>query len=197
MTKFEELKSLSDEDTEYKMLIEVTKEYPNQTGSPMLKSGKATQIAIHNCLPKDIRLPQNVRVKIKDVKTGMNLLYLIKTDVDQNRKEYSVKELDAVLKISNSAVVGKKKSEDIKTTFDKFKQKNKNLRFATIILSERLSYPDKIIYPEAEVYALVFRKKRAKELYLKKTIEQLKKDGELRKPEEKGLKELLIFLKSE
>ena len=125
----------------------------------------------------------------------MNLLYLLKTDVDQNRKDYSVDELDAVLKISNNAVVGKKKSKDIKTTFDKFKQKNKNLkRFATIILSERLSYPDKISYPEPEVFTLVIRKKRARELYLKKTIEQLKKDGELRKPKGKGLKDLLIFL---
>jgi hypothetical protein len=82
MTKFEELKPLGNEDEEYKMLIEVTKEYPNQTGSSMLKSGKATQIAIHNHLSKDIRLPQNVKVKIEDVKTRMHLLYLLKTDVD-------------------------------------------------------------------------------------------------------------------
>jgi hypothetical protein len=104
--------------------------------------------------------------------------------------------LDAVLKISNNAVVGKKTSDDIKTTFDKFTQKNKNLRLAVIVLSERLSYPDKIVYPRARVFTLVIRKKRTKELYLKKTIAQLKKDGELRKPEEKGLKDLLIFLKS-
>jgi hypothetical protein len=118
MTKFEELEPLVDEDEEYKMLIEVTKEYPNQTGSTQQKSGKATQTVIHNHLSKDVRLPQNLEVKIQEVETRMNLLYLLKIGVDQNRKDYSVDDLDAVLKISNNAVDGKKASERIKNTFN-------------------------------------------------------------------------------
>ncbi len=203
MTNFEELREISEDDDEYRLLIEVAEEFEEQKkGSIKTKSGKATQIVIHKfLLIKGIRLPCNLEVKIEEVKTRMNLLYLLKPGIETDKSQYSVNDLVVVVKIINNAV-GKNYAERIRNTFAKFAQINQNLRFAVVVLSENLLPPTPYIYAMKQddfgnlvgVFTLVIRKTSAFELYLRETVVKLNKNGELRKPKETGLKDLLAFL---
>jgi hypothetical protein len=123
----------------------------------------------------------------------MNLLFLLKTGINRKEQEYSINDVDRVLKITNNAV-GKATSEKIRRKFEEFAQFNHNLRFCTVVLSERLSYP----YPIAldKVFTLIIRKKPARKLYLRETVIETQKNGELRKPIEKGWDELQRYLAS-
>ncbi len=194
MAEFDELDPLAKEDEEYKMFIEYTEEFKKQEkGSIKHKSGKATQIAIHNLLYRNgIRLPQNPEAKIQEVETRMNLLYLLKIGVDKNRIDYSIRDVDAVLKTTATAV-GKTTSERIRDTFNKFEQSNPKLRFLAVVLSERLSYPYPITLDI--VFTLVAREKKADKLYLKETVVSMQEKGDLRKPKEDGFEDLLKYLK--
>lgn len=199
MSQFEELEVLSKESEEYQMLMGVAEEFDRlQTGSAHTKSGKATQMIIHQfLLGKNFRLPKTPEVEITEVQTKMNLLYLLNTRAGGNKSQYSVHELDVVLKIVNNAV-GKNYKDKIKNTFEKFKRANPKLCFAVIVLSEsaymhRLKTED--FGEQARLFTLITRKKSAHELYLKKTVEQLWENGELRKPEDDGLTDLMEWLK--
>ena len=195
MTDFDDLRPLKTEDEEFHMLLGVTEEFQRQSkGSLNQKSGKATQKVIHKYLVgKMVNLPLNPEARIQEVKTRMDLLFLLKTGITRKELEYSINDIDMVLKITNNAV-DKATSERIRRKFEEFAQFNHNLRFCTVVLSERLSYP----YPIAldKVFTLVIRKKKAHELYLKETIIEMQKSGELRKPTEKGWDELQRYLTS-
>ena len=195
MAEFDELDPIAKEDNEFKMFTEYTEEFKKQErGSKQQKSGKATQIAIHNYLFRNgIRLPQKPEVKIQEVETRMSLLYLLKTKVDQNRTYYSIRDdVVAVLKTTTNAV-GKTTSKNIRRTFNKFKKFNPKLCFLAVVLSERLSYTYPITLPK--VFTLVAREKKADKLYLKKTFVSMQKNGDLRKPKEDGLEDLVKYLK--
>ena len=138
-----------------------------------------------------VNLPVNPEVKIREVKTRMDLLFLLKMGTSRNELEYSINDIGIVLKVTNNAV-GKTTSENIRRKFEEFARFNPNLRFAVVVLSERLSY----LYPITfdKVFTLVARKKKAHQLYLKETIIRMQKNGDLRKPTEKGWEELQRFL---
>lgn len=193
MTDFDDLRPLETGDEEYGMLLEVTEEFQKQEkGSPNQKSGKATQKVIHkHLIEKMVNLPVNPEVKIREVKTRMDLLFLLKMGTSRNELEYSINDIGIVLKVTNNAV-GKTTSENIRRKFEEFARFNPNLRFAVVVLSERLSY----LYPITfdKVFTLVARKKKAHQLYLKETIIRMQKNGDLRKPTEKGWEELQRFL---
>jgi hypothetical protein len=149
---------LKEEDEEYKMLIDLVEEYRKQEkGSTTQKSGNATLNVIHeHLIGKGIKLPKNPKVKIREVKTRMNLLYLLKAEVDRNQSDYSVHDLDAVLKISNNAVGSSEEntpSEPVRNTFEKFRQRNGNLRFYVVVLVESPNYKNRF----QNALVLVFR----------------------------------------
>ena len=169
---------------ESEMLIHFVQEYQKQEkGSTTQKSGKATQKVIHKHLTdKGIKLPQNPEVKIREVKTRMNLLYLLKEPVSRDRLEYSVHDLDAVLKISNTAVGSSKDntpSEPVRKTFERFKQLNGKLRFYVVVLIENPKYKNRF----KDALVLVFRDpKIPKVLYDDVSlIEDLVKHNKLKK----------------
>jgi len=203
MVQFEELEELSEETEEYQMLLEVAKELKKEGKVSTVNSGKATRLVIHKHLSeKGINLTQNPEVKIREVKTRKNLLYLLKKEVSSDKSEYSVQDLYAVLKIVNNAV-GEDYQDKIKETFKDFEQVNKNLRFGVVVLSE-----NSIVNPYmhrlrqenfgsfAKLFTLIVRKRAANKLYLKETIKQLLRDGELKKPEENGLEDLMNWSKN-
>jgi len=139
---------LKEEDEEYTMLIDLVEEYQKQEkGSTTQKSGNATLNVIHeHLIGKGIKLPKNPKVKIREVETKMNLLYLLKAEVDRNQSDYSVHDLDAVLKISNTAVGSSRENtptQPVSNTFKKFRQQNKNLRFYVVVLVEHPNYKNK------------------------------------------------------
>lgn len=198
MTKFEELEPLVDEDTEYKMLIEVTKEYPNQTGSPSQKSGKATQTVVRKYLKNhDLNVSKN-NVSIEHSKK-MHLL-ILKKGIPTNEEDYSRNQVHIVLDIRNNAVYDK--NVIIGNKFNEIEHQTKVSRFAVIVLSERVSplyrhviTKEKIGKENCEVFTLVARKKPAYKLYLKETVVKMQKNGELCKPKEDGLEDLVTYLK--
>ena len=193
MTNFDELRPLTNQDKEVQMLLEVTEEVKKQEkGSINQKSGKASQKVVRKHLTDmGANLAQNLEAKIQEVETKMNLLFLLNAGIDQNKPEYSIHDVNTVLKITNNAV-GKTTSEKIRSTFEKFARHNQNLRFAVVVLSERLSYNYPIKFDN--VFTLIARRKRAHKLYLKETVIRMQKDEELRKPIENGWDDLKGFL---
>jgi len=184
------MSELTLEDEEFQMLRDVTKEYSKQkSGSSTQKSGKATQIVIRNHLLERGFKVAELDAKIPE-KGKMNLLFLLKTSTP-TKPEYSLKDdVYAVLKITNNAV-GKTVSERIGNKFDELGQLNQKLRFATVVLSERISYD----YPIniGEVFTLIARKKSAHKLYLEETIMKMLRDKELSKTGE--WEKLIDYLK--
>lgn len=148
---------LNEHHEEYKILMDYVDEYQKQkSNSKRYKSGIATLNVIHKHLKeRGIRLHDNPRVKISEVETKMNLLYVLKTGVNLNKPEYSVHDLDAVIKISNNAVGDSKNntpSEPVKNIFEKFKRFNKKLRTYVVVLVENSNY--KNAFKEAFVLML-------------------------------------------
>jgi hypothetical protein len=187
---------LTNHDEEYWMLKDYVDEYQKQkSNSKQYKSGNATLNVIHNYLiGKDIRLPKNPKVKIKEVKTRMNLLYLLKGLVNQNQSDYSVHDLDAVLKISNNAVGSSKEntpSEHVRNTFEKFRQQNENLRFCVVVLVESPNYKNRF----QDAFVLVFRNPEISKVVYDDAdlIDNLMKKNQLKKT--RKWEELLTFLK--
>jgi len=167
---------LAREDEEFQMLLDVTKEFPRQSGSIPQKSGKATMKVIRDHLVEN----HHFRIAKLDAKIPekgkMNLLFFLKT-YTPTKLQYSLKDdVDTVLKITNNAV-GKATSKKIGDKFDELEQLNQKLRFATVVLSESISYN----YPIdiREVFTLVARKKRAHKLYLRETVMKMLEEGEL------------------
>lgn len=198
MAQFEELEKLFEETEEYQMLMEVAEELKKHGKVSTVNSGKATRLVIHKHLrDKGVKLPQNPEVRILEVKTRKNLLYLLKTKVESDKSDYSVQNLYAVLKIVNNAV-GEDYKDKIEDTFKDFEQVNKNLRFGVVVLSENSvlkPYTHRLKQENfgsfAKLFTLIIRKRAAHKLYLKETVMQLLRDGELRKPEENCLEDLV------
>jgi hypothetical protein len=150
---------------------------------------------------KGIKLPQNPEVRICEVKTRKNLLYLLKAEVESDKSEYSAQNLYAVLKIVNNAV-GEDYKDKIENTSRDFERVNKNLRFGVVVLSENSvlkPYMHRLKQENfgsfVKLFTLIIRKRAAHKLCLTETVTQLLRDGELRKPEENGLDDLVNWSK--
>jgi hypothetical protein len=204
MSEFSSYRILSEKSDEYRMLIDVADEFNRQEGgSTTQRSGNATLNVISKYLiGKGFKLPQDPKVTIQEVKSRMNLLYLLKSGIPNNKSEYSVKDVNAVLKIVNNAV-GERYNDKIKNRFLEFRSENPTLRFAVVVLSENSVFnPYKHCLKEdnfsgiAELFTLIFRENAADELYFKNTIERLSANKELRKPHNKGLEDITSWLSS-
>jgi hypothetical protein len=167
---------LSKEHEEFEMLREWTEEFPKQAGSPSQKSGKATQIVIHNHLlmRKRLNVAKDLDARIPE-KGQMNLLFLLKTGINSAKPEYSLDEVNTVINVTNNAV-GDKLTE-IENKFKRFREKQRNLRFAIVVLIERSNYQHKI--EGRNVFTLLIHKERVHPLYLKETIVEMQENGKL------------------
>jgi hypothetical protein len=164
MSEFDRLKKpfLTEKDEECQMLKDFAREYNKQEkGSTRQKSGNATHNVIQQHLigKEGIKLPKNSKVKIREVETKMNLLYLLNKKADTNQSDYSVHDLDGVLKTSNNAVGSSKEntpSEPVRNTFEKFRQRNKELRFGVVVLIENPEYMNRFKGP-FRAFTLIYR----------------------------------------
>ena len=137
MTDYRNLPFLTEQDEEYQMLIEVTEEFQKQyVGSAMQKSGKATMNVVRNHLLKGGLNIAKLEARIPE-KGNMNLLFMLKAVTPTT--DYSLNDVDTVLKVTNTGVT-KTASEPIRIKFGELRKRNKNLRFAVVVLSERLSF---------------------------------------------------------
>lgn len=189
MSEFDRLEKpfLTKKDEECQMLKDFIREYKKQEkGSPRQKSGNATQNVIHQHLfgKEGIRLPKNSKVKIREVKTKMNLLYLLNKKADTNQSDYSVHDLDAVLKTSNNAVGSSKEntpSEPVSSMFEKFGQENKELRFGVVVLIENPEYINR--FKEPVTFTLIYRDPKTPKVLYDNVglIDDLLKNNQLKK----------------
>jgi hypothetical protein len=199
MGEFEGFEKLSKDSTEYRLLSGVCKEFEKQeSGSISQRSGNATTEVIHDYLVEaGLKLPIEPKVRVHEVRTKMNLLYLLKPDASRKDTIFRASDITFVLKIVNNAV-GEDNQNRIKDIFNQFKVRNANIRFAVIVLSEAPSYKYALMqknFGTTRVFTLALRGKSAKLLYQAPTIKKLQEAGELIKPKNNGLLDLLQFLK--
>ena len=146
MSHYGELKAplLTKKDEEYQMLMEVAEEYLHQERekTAQKKSGAATEVVIReHLLRRGFNLTFNPNIKL----VGSNIkndLFLLKSTINPDQKEYSPNEVKLVIEIKNNAVANQ--SEIIKENFDELKKLSKDLSFAVIVLSEKKGYTHEI-----------------------------------------------------
>jgi hypothetical protein len=135
---------LTKKDEEYQMLMEVAEEYLHQERekTAQKKSGAATEVVIReHLLRRGFNLTFNPNVKL----AGSNLkndLFLLRSRINPDQKEYSPGEVNLVIEIKNNAVANQ--SEIIKENFDELRKLSSELRFAVIILSEKKGYTHEV-----------------------------------------------------
>ena len=146
MSHYGELKAplLTKKDEEYQMLMEVAEEYLHQERekTAQKKSGAPAEVVIReHLLRRGFNLTFNPNVKIagSDIK---NDLFLLKSTINPDQKEYPPNEVKLVIEIKNNANANQ--SEIIKGNFDALKKLSKDLRLAVVILSEKKGYTHEV-----------------------------------------------------
>ena len=146
MSHYGELKAplLTKKDEEYQMLMEVAEEYLHQERekTAQKKSGAPTEVVIReHLLRRGFNLTFNPNVKIAGSNTK-NDLFLLKSTINPDQKEYPPNEVKLVIEIKNNANANQ--SEIIKGNFDELKKLSKDLRLAVVILSEKKGYTHEV-----------------------------------------------------
>jgi len=123
-------------------------------------SGKATEDVIRDQLLKKGFNMSKTRVQIYPLKKEIDLL-LLKPRIDPTKLTYSPDEVDTILEIKNNAVTDQTKRT--RKNFDQLKAIAKNVRFAFVVLSERITYlhrvtSERLGYP---VFELISRRRSA------------------------------------
>lgn len=123
-------------------------------------SGKETENVIRDRLIKKGLNISQTRVHISGSALEIDLL-LLKPGVDSTKSTYSPSEVDTVLEIKNNAVTDQ--TTKTKANFDELKEIAPDLRFAYVVLSERITYtyrvlPEDLGYP---VFELISRRRSA------------------------------------
>jgi hypothetical protein len=197
--------TLTADDEEYTMLIEVCEEFEKQKTDKTAreKFGSATETVLRNhLLRRKLNLSLNADVVIEGSKIKNGLL-LLKSGVDPSQKVYSVDVVKMVLEVKNNAVGGKllkngKQENPNKTLRFKFNELEAltNVRnFGVVVLSEMLLPPktpykwrfkeEAIGKQNCKVFTLVARQLYpAGGLYVKSNIEKMLQDGQMKKTEE-------------
>jgi hypothetical protein len=146
MSHYGELKTplLTKKDEEYQMLMEVAEEYLHQERekTAQKKSGAAVEVVIReHLLRRGFNLTFNPNIKLM----GSNIkndLFLLRSTINPDQKEYSPSEVNLVIEIKNNAVANQ--SEIIKENFDELRKLSSELRFAAVILSEKKGYAHEV-----------------------------------------------------
>jgi len=197
--------TLTADDEEYTMLIEVCEEFEKQKTDKTAreKFGSATETVLRNhLLRRKLNLSLNADVVIEGSKIKNGLL-ILKSGVDPSQKVYSVDVVKMVLEVKNNAVGGKllkngKQENPNKTLRFKFNELEAltNVRnFGVVVLSEMLLPPktpykwrfkeEAIGKQNCKVFTLVARQLYpAGGLYVKSNIEKMLQDGQMKKTAE-------------
>ena len=146
MSHYGELKAplLTKKDEEYQMLMEVAEEYLHQERekTTQKKSGVPTEVVIReHLLRRGFNMTFNPNIKL----AGSNIkndLFLLKSTINPDQKEYAPSEVNLVIEIKNNAVASQ--SEMIKEKFDELRKLSSELRFAAVILSEKKGYTHEV-----------------------------------------------------
>ncbi len=197
--------TLTANDEEYTMLLEVCEEFENQKTdkTARAKSGSAPEIVVRNhLLKRKLNLSLNPDVLIEGSKIKNGLLFL-KNGVDPNQNVFSPDAVKMVLEVKNNSVGSKVlkngKHEDpnktLRLRFNELEALTNVRNFAVVVLSETLLPPKgpyKWRFKEAaigkqncKVFTLVARSMYpAGGLYMKSNIEDLLQGGQMRRTEE-------------
>ncbi len=146
MYQFNDLKKalLTKKDEEYQMLLEVAEEFIHQERekTAQKKSGAPTEVVIReHLLRRGFNLTFNPNIKLVG-SNKKNDLFLLKSTINPDQKEYSPNEVNLVIEIKNNAVANQ--SEILRKNFDELKKLSPDLRFAVVILSEKKGYSHEV-----------------------------------------------------
>jgi hypothetical protein len=208
MPKYSKNPTLTANDEEYIMLIEVCEEFEKQKIDKIAheQSGNPAEIVIRNhLLRRNLNLSKNPNVTIQGSKIKNDLL-ILKNGVDPNQKTFLSDNVKMVIEIKNNAVGGKTmengKREDpnkvLRVKFNELEAITNVRNFAVIVLSEMLLPPrtpykwrfkeEAIRKQNCKVFTLVARQLYPPGgLYIKSSIvemlqkEQMKKTGEFQR----------------
>jgi hypothetical protein len=190
MSHYGELKAplLTRKDEEYQMLLEVAEEYIHQERekTAQKKSGAPTAVVIREHLLRrgfNITFNPNIKLAGSNIK---NDLFLLRSTINPDQKEYSPNEVNLVIEIKNNAVANQ--SEIIKENFGELRKLSSELRFSTVFLSEKKGYTHEVTNGKIEnegylSFTLVSRRIYPKVggLYSPGAIMDLLKNKELKK----------------
>jgi hypothetical protein len=146
MYQFDDLKKalLTKKDEEYQMLLEVAEEFIHQERekTAQKKSGAPTEVVIReHLLRRGFNLTFNPNIKLVG-SNKKNKLFLLKSTINPDQKEYSPNEVNLVIEIKNDAVANQ--SEILRKKFDELRKLSSELRFAAVILSEKKGYAHEV-----------------------------------------------------
>ncbi len=202
MTKYDTKPSLTTEDEEYRMLLEVSEEFEKQKNDKTAreKAGNPTEIIIRNHLLQrklNVSLTPDVIVEGSKIE---NDLVLLKPGIDPNQKNYPVDAVKMVIEVKNNAVPGKLlengKREDpnkaLRLKFNEVEALTNVKNYAVIVLSETLLPPkgpfkwrfkeEAIGKPNCKVFTLVARQLYPPGgLYIKRNVEEMMQNGQMKK----------------
>jgi hypothetical protein len=204
---------LTENDEEYKMLLEVAEEFERQKTDKTAreKSGSATEIVLRNhLLKKGLNLSTVPDVTVQGSKIKINLL-LLKLGVDPNQKAYPSDQVKMAIEVKNNAVGGKilpnGKEEDpnkvMRFKFNELEAMAYVKNFAVIVFSELLLPPkpykwrfkEEVIRKQnCKVFTFVARQLHPPGgLYVKSNIEGMLQKGRMKKTDE--FEKMVHFIK--
>ncbi|MGD6932837.1 MAG: hypothetical protein ACQCN5_01360 [Candidatus Bathyarchaeia archaeon] len=202
MTKYDTKPSLTAEDEEYQMLLEVSEEFEKQKTDKSVreKSGNPTEIVIRNhLLQRKLNISLNSAVTVEGSKIENDLL-LLKPSVDPNQKSYAPDDVKMVIEVKNNStgckVLKSGKREDsnkaLRLKFNEVEALTNVKNYALIVLSETLLSPkgpfkwrfkeEAIGKPNCKVFTLVARQLYPPGgLYSKLNVEEMMQNGQMKK----------------
>jgi len=144
---------LTTRDEEYQMLFDIADLYLEQKAkTARKKSGDATEIVIRDrlishglnmALDKELT-PKELTVRGYENQADRIDALLLKEGISQHKLVYDPKEVDTVIEIKNTAAA--EQSSKIHRKFKALEKISLDLRFAVIVLSERLLSPTPYAY---------------------------------------------------
>jgi hypothetical protein len=129
---------LTKKDEEFQMLMEVAEEYLHQERekTAQKKSGAATEVVIReHLLRRGFNLTFNPKIKLEGSKIK-NDLFLLKSTINPDQKEYSPSDVNLVIAIKNNAVTNQ--SEILKENFDALKKLSKDFQDSDLMIASNL-----------------------------------------------------------
>lgn len=187
---------LTKQDEEYELLFDIAELYQKQKAKTERKrSGDAAEIIVRDGLIKhglSMALDKEVTYKELSIRGYENQAdridaLLLKKGINQHKLIYEPKEVDTVIEIKKTAA-SDTVSEGIHKKFKKLEDISPELRFAVIVLSERLLSPtpyknaiceEKVNIEKCKVFTCVLRRTYLK-LHDKAVLVNAQENGQLR-----------------
>jgi hypothetical protein len=146
MYQFDDLNKalLTKKDEEYQMLLEVAEEYIHQEREKTTRKKSEAPIEVvirEHLLRRGFNLTFNSNIKLVG-SNQKNDLFLLKSTINPDQKEYSPNDVNLVIEIKNNAIANQ--SEILREKFDKLKKLSPDLHFAVVILSEKKGFKHEV-----------------------------------------------------